>query len=137
MRSATEGILLVEDSGDDVFIFKRALRAAQVHTWIDVVSNGREAVAYLTAATAGDGNGTRRVPSIVFLDLKVPYLDGFEILAWMRAQPALGTLPAVVLSGSDEPQDLARARDLGVRSYLVKPPSATELRRLIETAIAL
>ena len=86
---------------------------------------------YLSAAEKSSDPEKYPLPFIIFLDLKMPYLDGFDVLSWMRTQPALQSIVVVVLSGSDEPNDHRRAYALGARSYLVKPPRPEEIREFI------
>ncbi|HZM03348.1 MAG TPA: response regulator [Candidatus Saccharimonadales bacterium] len=124
-------ILLVEDNRDDVFIFKKTLKKAQINNPVNVVANGQEAVDYLSGVNKYSDREKYPLPCVIFLDLKMPYFDGFEVLAWLRAQPSLQSINAVVLSSSDEPNDHQRAYALGTRSYLVKPPRPEEIRRFI------
>lgn len=133
MNEPSNTILLVEDDFDDAFIFKRALKKASIGNPLQVVTDGQEAIDYLS----GEGQYADRerypLPFLAFLDLKLPYRDGFEVLTWIRAQPRLDGLIVVVLSGSDEPKDHQRAYSLGARSYLVKPPAVTELHLLMDS----
>ena len=123
-------ILLVDDNEDDVFLMERALQAAQISNPVRILEDGREAINYL----AGHGQYADRekfpLPAIVFLDLKLPFKSGHEVLQWIRSQPQLETLVVVVLTSSNEPSDLKRAYGLGANSYLVKPPTAAQLLEL-------
>ena len=127
MTKTAGAILLVEDNEDDVFLMQRALKGANISNPLYVVEDGREAVNYL----AGEGQYADRVaypiPSIVFLDLKLPMLRGHEVLAWIRSQPQLENVIVVVLTSSNEPSDLKEAYRLGANSYVVKPPTAEQL----------
>jgi CheY-like chemotaxis protein len=112
-------VLLVEDSEDDAFFFRRAMKRVDtacdfVHVW-----DGGAATAYLK-----DHQGQ---PHLVFLDLKIPVLNGFEVLKWIKDQNIQGPLEIVILSGSDDPRDIAAARGLGVSDYFVKPVSIQQL----------
>ncbi|HZZ57331.1 MAG TPA: response regulator [Opitutaceae bacterium] len=117
-------ILVVEDSPDDVFFLQRALRHAHVDAELRVVTNGKEAQDYL----AGQGPHSNRrkspFPWMVLLDLRLPLISGLEVLAWMRARSDLKDLPVIVLTSSLEDSDMRRTFELGVTSYLVKPPTA-------------
>ncbi len=126
-------ILLVEDSADDVFIFKRALQDARIKNPVVVVSNGQDAIDYLSRKSAYSDTETRSLPFVIFLDLKLPYQDGFEVLEWIRNQPVLQTIPVVVLSGSGEIRDHQRAYALGARSYLIKPPDSQHILQFIDS----
>ncbi len=78
-------------------------------------------------------HGESPVPSIIFLDLKLPYRNGFEVLKWLRAQPHLQNTEVIILTGSDEPRDRRLADALGARSYLVKPVSPSEILGVFES----
>lgn len=131
MSAVTHTILIVDDNDDDVFALQRALKKTGTANPQQVVTNGREAIAYL----AGNGRYVDRaaypLPFLLFLDLKMPLTDGFEVLGWMREQPQLSQIVVIVLSGSDERKDHQRAYTLGARSYLVKPPTPSDLQQIL------
>lgn len=133
MKQDKPTILLVEDSDDDVFIMKHALKQARISNPLQVVTDGQMALDYL--AGSGDYSDRQRfpMPFIVFLDLKLPYVHGLEVLTWIRKQEALSSLIVVVLSSSDEERDKERVYALGARSYLVKPPTPTGLLETFES----
>ena len=110
-------ILLVEDSPDDAYFFQRALRLACVPCIFAHVLNGQEAVGVLAKARDEDG----RFPDIIFIDLKMPVMNGFELLEWLQQQTFASALQIVVLSGSNQQDDRQRAQALGAMDYLVKP----------------
>lgn len=120
-------ILLVDDDPDDVFMTKRLLLKAGVRNGIVALSNGQEALDYLKGVCAA---GPR--PCLLLLDLKLPRVDGFTVLNWIRQQRPLRGLKVVILSGSDEPRDRQRAHALGADGYLVKHPDPAVLRRFID-----
>ena len=126
----TQLILLAEDRQDDIDIILKAFERAGVSTPIHVVRDGEEAVQYLK----GDGRYYNRaeypLPSLFLLDLKMPRMDGFEVLKWVRAQPGLNTLPIVVLTSSDQIRDVNRAYELGANSFLVKRMEFNDARAL-------
>lgn len=126
-------ILLVEDDRDDVFIFERALKAAGIANPVMVVKTGQEAMDYLSHQGSYTDRDKYPLPFVIFMDLKLPYVDGFEVLSWIRAQPALQSIVVVVLSGSDETRDHQKAYALGARTYLVKPPQAKDIKMFIES----
>jgi CheY-like chemotaxis protein len=130
VRPGTNTILIVDDNEDDVFAIRRALRKADVSNPQEVVSNGQLAMDYLAGIGPYSDRARFPLPFIAFLDLKMPFRDGFEVLTWMREQPALSDIVVVVLTGSDEVRDHQRAYSLGARSYLVKPVSATDVQQL-------
>jgi CheY-like chemotaxis protein len=120
-------ILLVEDNEDDIFLMRRALKEAEIRNPLHVVEDGEQAVDYLS----GSGQFTDRalfpLPTLVFLDLKLPLKSGHDVLAWIKQHPGLQSLVVIVLTSSDEPSDVAKCYKLGANSYLVKPPSAEKL----------
>jgi CheY-like chemotaxis protein len=120
-------ILLVEDNEDDVFLMKRALKSAGIVNRLCIAEDGQQATDYL----AGTGTYANRqeypLPAIVFLDLKLPIKSGLEVLKWIRAQSELENIVVVVLTSSNEPFDLKEAYRLGANSYVVKPPTASQL----------
>jgi CheY-like chemotaxis protein len=131
MNPSSSTILQVEDSEDDVFMMKRVLKKAGVSNPLHVVWDGQEAVEYLEAALDPARRDTHPLPFLVLLDLKLPYRDGFEVLEWIRRQPALAALQVVMLTGSGETRDRQRALALGARAYLVKPATIDDMRRLL------
>jgi len=130
MATTNRLILLVEDNDDDVFLMKRALKGAHVLNPLHVVEDGNAALNYLN----GNGEYADReiypIPAIVFLDLKLPYVSGFEVLEWIRRQKDLDSMVVIVLTSSNEPSDLSRSYALGANSYLVKPPTPDQLSDL-------
>src|SRR5947207_8557869 len=122
MSGTQDCILLVEDDPNDVFFMARAMAKTGVNLPMHIAQNGEEAIRYL----AGDGKYADRraypIPCCVFLDLKMPFLSGFEVLEWVRAQPAFSDLPVIVLTSSNEERDRERAFQLGAKGYLIKPP---------------
>lgn len=132
MNHKPNPILLVEDDYNDVLLIKRAFRQAKVEQSLAIVSNGDDAIAYLSQEGKFADTKTYPLPCIVLLDLKLPRLSGLEVLAWIRQQPALKRLLVVVLTSSQENSDLEKAYDLGVNSYLVKPIKFQDLVQLVE-----
>jgi CheY-like chemotaxis protein len=116
-------ILLVEDNEDDVFLMQRAMAKAHIRPPVYVATTGQEAIDYLSGSGSFADRGAYPLPHCIFLDLKLPFYDGFEVLAWMANQPALAQIPVLILTSSPEDRDRDRARRLGARAYLVKPPT--------------
>lgn len=118
-EAARRRVLIVDDSDDDVFLFCRAVRRAQVPwTITGVLANGDEAIRHLEKIAQGKGEA--RFPEVLFLDIKMPRKNGFEVLAWVGEHLPKGTMKLIVASTSDQPTDLARARELGADEYIVK-----------------
>jgi CheY-like chemotaxis protein len=120
-------ILLVEDDEDDIFIMQRALKEAVITNPLQVVQDGEKAIAYLAGQQEFSDRSKFPLPVIIFLDLNLPLRSGFDVLSWMRQREQFASIIVVVLTSSEEPQDLSRAYRLGANSYLVKPPTPEEL----------
>jgi CheY-like chemotaxis protein len=130
---ANHAILLVEDNEDDVFLMKRALKEAGISNPLFVVEDGQQAVDYLSGIAQFADRERFPLPAIVFLDLKLPFKSGCEVLEWIRGQNVLRSLVVVVLTSSEEPGDLSRSYKLGANSYIVKPPTSEQLTDLAKS----
>jgi two-component system, response regulator len=113
-------ILLVEDSADDVELARRAFEKSHTANTIVVARDGVEALEYLFA-TGHAGRDAMIVPEVVLLDLKLPRVDGLEVLRRMRADERTRRIPVVILTSSNEEQDVIRGYDLGANSFVRKP----------------
>jgi CheY-like chemotaxis protein len=113
-------ILLVEDDSDDLELMRRALTKAKVTNRIDVVRDGEAALEFLFGETP-DGNRLNQLPALILLDLKLPKIDGLEVLKHLRAFEETKLLPIVMLTSSDEQEDILKSYRLGVNSYVRKP----------------
>ncbi len=113
-----------------MFFFKTAARKAAWTTPILVAPHGREAIEILTRVAAGDAS----LPPLacVLLDLKMPFATGLEVLQWMRAQPPLQFIPAVILTSSEQESDIVAAYRLGASSFLVKPSEPQRMGELLQ-----
>jgi CheY-like chemotaxis protein len=130
-------ILLVEDSEDDLFFFRRLLAKAGVKSPVDVATDGQQAIDHLSQAISGNGGAHPPVPRLIFLDLKLPLRGGFEVLDWIRAQAALAHVVVVVLSSSAETRDVVQAFKLGAQGYLVKYPEPAVFHEVVSKIAAL
>lgn len=128
-----ELIALVEDNEDDVFFMRRALKGAGITAAVQVLTDGQQAIDYLTGTGSYTDRGRWPMPGIVFLDLKLPYCTGFEVLESMRRSGTLDSTLVVILTSSPEERDRKRARELGATAYLVKPPTPSMLKELFAT----
>ena len=125
-------ILLVEDSAADAEMTMDALRDTHLANPIVHVEDGVEALDYLFARGAYAGRGASK-PAVVLLDIKMPRLDGLEVLREIRSSEKFKHTPVVILSSSREETDLARSWDLGVNAYVVKPVNATQFFEAVQT----
>lgn len=126
-------ILLVEDNPNDV---KLAIRAFQKHSFanrIHVVRDGAEALEFLFARGRYAERGTEKPPGLVLLDLKLPLLDGIEVLREIKSQPATRRIPVVMMTSSSEEQDMVESYDLGVNSYIIKPVDFDQFVDAVQT----
>jgi len=130
-------ILLVEDDEDDVFFMRRALSKTKIDHQMQVASNGEEALHYLEGAGPFGDRAQHPMPDVVFLDLKLPFVNGFEVLERIRQVSALAGLDVVVLTSSPEDRDRNRATALRALAYCVKPPTEQMLLEVFRLVPAL
>jgi CheY-like chemotaxis protein len=116
-------VLLIEDNDEDVFLLRRALRKEGIQCSIQTARDGQEAIEYLGGTGPFADRTAYPFPSLVLLDLKLPYVHGFEVLSWMATQPACRDLRVIILTSSGEDRDRERAAQFGIESYFTKPPT--------------
>ena len=114
-------ILLVEDNADDEALTLRALKKNNIHNDVVVARDGVEALDYLFGTGKYAGRDVSQLPSVTLLDLKLPKIDGLEVLEKVRANELTRLLPVVILTSSKEEQDLINGYKLGANSYIRKP----------------
>ena len=114
-------ILLVEDNESDIALTRRALAKSRILNELIVAEDGQEALDYLFGEGAHAARDTSQQPAIILLDLKLPKVDGLEVLRRIRGRDLTRRLPVVILTTSTEEQDLGSSYDLGVNSYIRKP----------------
>jgi two-component system, response regulator len=119
-------ILLVEDNPDDEALTLRALTKNNIKNEVMVARDGAEALEYLHGTGKYAGRDTSKLPQVVLLDLKLPKVDGLEVLRTMRADPRTRLLPVVILTSSVEEQDRVSGYELGANSYVRKPVDFTQ-----------
>jgi CheY-like chemotaxis protein len=119
-------ILLAEDDEDDVLLLRTAFTEAGLNMPLQVVSDGEQAIAYLSGTGVYADRAVYPLPSLILLDLNMPKKNGFEVLAWVRAQPFLKRIPIVVLSSSTQGPHINKAYEVGANSYLVKVTKFSE-----------
>jgi CheY-like chemotaxis protein len=116
-------ILLVEDNRMDIELTLDAFKEARLKNTVQVAQNGQEALDYLFGYGKFADRGKYPMPNLILLDLKLPGVDGFEVLRQIKSTPLLKRLPVVILTSSKEEGDRALTYDIGANSYLVKPVS--------------
>ena len=119
-RSAVE-ILLVEDSPEDLELALRALRKSKLTNRIQVARDGAEALEFIFGEGQHAGRRVEHAPKVILLDLKLPKVDGLEVLRRVKADARTKSIPVVVLTSSKEQKDIVESYKLGVNSYIVKP----------------
>jgi CheY-like chemotaxis protein len=123
MTKPISTVLLVEDNNEDVFLLRRALRATTIECSVQTAEDGEEAISYLGGTGKYADRSIYPFPSLVLLDLKLPYVNGFEVLAWMATQPTCKDLRLIILTSSGEDPDRNKAAQFGIREYFLKPPT--------------
>lgn len=131
MNAENEVVLVAEDDENDVTLFQRAFKQAQITNPLQIVRDGEEAIEYLK----GEGKFSDRekypVPTLLLLDLKMPRKNGFEVLQWIREQPSLKALRVLVLTTSTDIRDVNTAYRLGANSFLVKSLDIQDFAALV------
>ncbi|MGN6553759.1 MAG: response regulator [Verrucomicrobiota bacterium] len=125
-------ILLVEDDPDDLFLMERALLKARLSVSMHHARNGQEAMDYLQAVGPYSDRSRFPLPALMLLDLKMPFVNGFEVLLWLRQNPALHRFPVIVLTSSLEESDRQKALELGATGFFIKPPTRESLLQMIQ-----
>lgn len=124
-------ILLIDDDEDAHFFLHRSLKKIGVEMTVEVLLGGDAALRYLTRCV----NREVPCPAFVFLDIKMPTVTGFDVLAWMHEQNLTKRIPVAMLSSSDDPRDVSRAMQLGANCYLTKPPDDETLGEIVRSAL--
>jgi CheY-like chemotaxis protein len=133
MTAVMTTILHVEDDPNDTLLLEHACRKAGVVFDVQAVNDGDQAIAYLRGLNDFSDRMKYPLPSLILLDLKMPRVSGFDVLAWLQSDESLCQLPVVVLTSSNHDADVKRAYDLGAKSYLVKPVGFEALVELVKT----
>lgn len=124
-------ILLVEDNPDDEVLTLRALKSRNIANEVVVARDGAEALDYLFGIGTYTGRDTGVTPQVILLDLKLPKIDGLEVLRRLRADERTRLLPVVILTSSDEERDIIESYDLGANSYIRKPVAFTHFSEAV------
>ena len=124
-------ILLVEDRQDDIDLTLRSLKENKITNKVDVARDGAEALDYIFATGAYSDRNIEDLPSVVLLDIKLPKVDGMEVLRRIREDKRTKTLPVVILTSSKEEKDLINGYAIGCNSYVRKPVEFEEFSKAI------
>lgn len=124
-------VLHVDDDPNDTTLLQVACAKADVDFEIHNVGDGDQVIDYLAGTGKYADRARYRLPGLVLLDLKMPRVEGLEVLKWIRNHSALRDLPVIVLSGSELQDDIRKAYAVGANSYLIKPPSFNSLINLV------
>jgi CheY-like chemotaxis protein len=125
-------VLAAEDEETDAAILRIAFERARILHPLIVVRDGQEAVDYLAGKPPFSDRANYPIPILLLLDVKMPRLNGFDVLAWLAGRPDLQNLPAIVLSSSWHDRDVLKARQLGARDYFIKPIQISEYIKIIQ-----
>ncbi len=126
-----KSILLVEDNPDDIELTMRALKKNNIKNEIIVAKDGAEALDFLFGTGKHEGRDLKDMPTLILLDLKLPKMDGLEVLQTIRSNDRTRFLPVVILTSSKEEQDLMRGYSLGTNSYVRKPIDFNEFTKAV------
>jgi len=134
MKRQTHSILVIEDDANDRLLLQLAFNRVGVIDPINIVNNGAEGLAYLKAEGRYSDRLRCPYPSFLITDLKMPGVDGFAVLSYLKENPEWTITPTIVLSASSDPDDIRLAYSLGASSYIVKPVDLEELFRVLKLA---
>jgi CheY-like chemotaxis protein len=132
MSSQPAAVLVADDDANDVFFLRRAFQKAGVTCPIIEVSDGERAICYLNGSDGFSDRVRFPIPSLLFLDLKMPKVSGFEVLEWLRRHDGLAAVKVIVLSSSNLPSDMQKARALGAHDYRVKPADIDDMITMVK-----
>jgi two-component system response regulator len=127
-----ETILLVEDNPDDELLTRRALKRSNVCNEVVVARDGVEALDYLFATGAYEGRSSVAMPQVILLDLDLPKVDGLEVLRRIRSDVRTRRLPTIILTSSEDQQDLVEGYGLGAIGYIRKPLNLAQFRAAVQ-----
>jgi CheY-like chemotaxis protein len=127
-------ILIAEDDEDYQEILKRALRDIGLKNPVRILPNGDEIIEYLKGAGQYSDRSANPYPSVLFLDVKMPGTNGFDILRWLRQHPDYLVMPTMIFSSSNLERDIRLAYELGANAYFIKPARFEDLKAMLQTA---
>jgi CheY-like chemotaxis protein len=124
-------ILIVDDSSDDAMLIKRAVLSLRPKSPVETVSSGKELTAYLEGQGRYADRQAFPYPGLILLDLRMPEMNGFELLGWLKNEPRHAAIPVIVISAFDRQRDIRKSYQLGARTFLRKPVKAETIRDAI------
>ena len=136
MRSMANGrptLLIVEDSEDDIFFVQRIFQQIGARCDLQFARDGIEAIDYLSGKGRFSDRGAYPLPTVILMDLKMPRMNGFEVLEWMQKQPEIKLIPTVVVTSSTLQEDVTRAYRLGANAVMNKPVDKDSLTQMLKT----
>jgi CheY-like chemotaxis protein len=129
-------VLIAEDSQDDAFLLQTAFKNNGVMPPAHILPDGGEVIAYLTGIGIYADRILHPYPGIIILDLKMPRVNGFEVLEWLKQNPSYRVIPSIIWSASADPRDVKHSFCLGANGYLCKPNELGELTTMVEHLLA-
>ena len=126
-------ILAAEDEEGDRLILELAFEAAKIPNRLIIVRDGKQVVQYLTGQPPYTDRAAHPLPALLLSDLKMPHMDGFDVLAWLADHPEFKTLPVVVITSSSMEGDMEKVRELGALDFFVKPHTLSEYVNILRT----
>jgi CheY-like chemotaxis protein len=132
MNAPDYTILLVDDEENDATLVKMAFKKANILNPVQWVKDGMEAVAYLNAEGIYADRTRYPFPQVLLLDLKMPRMNGLELLQWLRVNSHFRIIPTIIMTSSRHDADIEKAYDLGVNTYMIKPSSFNELTAMVK-----
>jgi CheY-like chemotaxis protein len=132
MIGGVRPVLSAEDEESDAIILRLAFVKAKLPHPLVIVSDGQGAINYLSGNGHYADRSIHPLPALILLDLKMPRMNGFDVLIWLAARPEFKDLPSVMLSSSSDESDIKKARQLGARDYFIKPHGLSELVKIAQ-----
>jgi CheY-like chemotaxis protein len=134
MSDSNYTILLVEDEENDARLMEMAFKKSGILNPVQWAKDGLEAIAYLNSDGVYANRALYPFPEVLIVDLKMPRMSGLELLAWIRAHPEFKVIPTIIMTSSQQDQDIQNAYELGANTYFIKPSCLAELAKMIRLA---
>jgi CheY-like chemotaxis protein len=136
MTAIPRPVLVAEDEESDALLLRRVFSKVAPNVPLTIVRDGKEVVDYLSGSGSYANCDLLPLPALLVLDLKMPRMNGFEVLDWLKTRPELRTLPAVILTSSSFEHDKVKALQLGAREYLIKAQDLSQFSDLLHDLLA-